>query len=211
MFTGSVYKIFSEQNQYLVYIGCTKLTLDKRMKCHVSQHKNNPKPKDECSVSKIINMYGIDNLKIELIKSYEVIDKRHLQVYEALAIARHRRDSCYTVVNIYDGMYIGSVFYNRIVYMKNRDFILQKCKRYYELNRDIITKKYAIYYQKNKEMYKRNAKKYYEKNKEILRQKQKDYYQNVVKAKNKKKNKRTIESVEADIERALRWRYSNLP
>lgn len=211
MFTGSVYKIYNEQNPQLIYIGCSKLLLEKRLKAHISQHKNNKKPHDECSISKIINMYGIDNLKIELIKEYDVIDKRHLQVYEALAIARHRRDSSYTVVNIYDGMYIGSVLYNRIVYIKNRDFILQKCKRYYELNRDIITKKYAIYYQKNKEMYKRNAKKYYEKNKEILRQKQKDYYQNVVKAKNKKKNKRTIESVEADIEAALRWRYSQLP
>jgi hypothetical protein len=211
MFTGSVYKIYNEQNQYLVYIGCTKLSLEKRLRAHVSQHRNNSKLRDECSVSKIINMYGIEGLKIELIKEYEVIDKRHLQVYEALAIARHRRDSSYTVVNIYDGMYIGSVLYNRIVYIKNRDFILQKCKRYYELNRDIITKKYAIYYQKNKEMYKRNAKKYYEKNKEILRQKQKDYYQNVVKPKKKKEKERTLESVELDIERALRWRYSQLP
>jgi hypothetical protein len=187
------------------------MSLEKRLKSHISQHKNNPKPRDETSVSKIINMYGIEGLKIDLIKSYDVIDRKHLQTKECLAIAKFRRNPQYTVVNIYNGIYIGNVLYNRIVYMRNRDFILDRCKRYYELNSEIIKKKYAVYYQNNKEAYRRNAKVYYNKNKQRLQQKQKEYYQNVVKPKLKQRSAiRTIESVESDIEAALRWRYTML-
>jgi len=71
---GFVYKI-----TYLdvLYIGSTV----QKLKYRFRQHKQS-----KCSISKYFDIHGADNFIIELIKQYNVFDRKHLNMYEQLWI-----------------------------------------------------------------------------------------------------------------------------
>ena len=85
---GYIYKIICNLDNSFCYIGSTFSTLNKRFEEHKRVYKNKY---GEISIHKYFDQYGIDNFKIELIKSYNVIrthqkDHKHLCVYETLWI-----------------------------------------------------------------------------------------------------------------------------
>ncbi|GMF38340.1 unnamed protein product [Phytophthora lilii] len=78
---GKIYKIIHNQSN-IIYIGSTFNDLKGRF----AQHKADYKRKHNISIYEYFERYGIENFKIILIKEYEVIDRRHLEVYEQLWI-----------------------------------------------------------------------------------------------------------------------------
>lgn len=82
---GRVYKIIARQSNEC-YVGSTFDQLNYRFKGHKASYKNNK----GCSVNELFDEHGVENCKIMLIKEYEVIDRRHLEVYETLWIKKLR-------------------------------------------------------------------------------------------------------------------------
>lgn len=75
---GRVYKIVNKESN-ITYIGSTFLKLNKRWR----KHKNTLR-KGGCSIALYLQIYGIENFNIELIKEYNVVCKMHLRAYEQL-------------------------------------------------------------------------------------------------------------------------------
>ena len=80
---GHIYAIIYVINPHITYFGSTILTIRHRWSIHNYDYKNN---KNRCSIVKYFDMYGIDKFIIKLIKSYNVVDKKHLTSYEQLFI-----------------------------------------------------------------------------------------------------------------------------
>lgn len=79
---GRIYKIYYND---IVYIGSTIKTLRRRLSYHKSDYKRYlNKKRDNIAIFEYFTQHGVDNFKIELIKEYEVCDKKHLSVYEQL-------------------------------------------------------------------------------------------------------------------------------
>ena len=83
---GRVYKIIHNQSN-ICYVGSTFNTLrDKWQRHRHSFARYLNKNGAEFSIYPYFKEYGIENFKILLIKEYEVIDRRHLEVMEQLWI-----------------------------------------------------------------------------------------------------------------------------
>lgn len=136
---GHIYMIWTPLDNSFCYIGSTFNRLHKRFEGHKSDYKFKY---GEFSIHKYYDKYGIDNFKIDLIKSYEVIrehkkDFKHLHAYETLWI--NKTKNCINKLLPFSPMR----YFNR--------------KNYYQQNKD----KYIDYREKNKD----KIKNYYEKNK----------------------------------------------
>lgn len=141
---GYIYKIQSNCGKVL-YIGSTITKLNRRFNTH--KHNN-------CSISKYLNdtNYTFSN-KCELIKEYEVVDRKHLLAYEQLYINKFKKN-----INTRDAFGL----------LKK-----QKDKEYREAN----NKYYKDYYESNKDTIKQKSKEYREANKNRIKQYKKEYYQ----------------------------------
>ena len=133
MKTGKIYKIISTQGNE-IYIGSTFNTTRDRFKQHKSDYKrwkegNCP----NISVFKLFEKYGIDNCKMVLIKQYDIIDRKHLEVYELLWCYKLR----FNCVNT------------------NQQFHIKKIygKQYRAQNKEHRQKLHQQYYQNNKEQF----------------------------------------------------------
>jgi len=83
---GHIYMIWTPLDNSFCYIGSTFNRLHKRFQGHKSNYKSSY---GNYTIHKYFDKYGVDNFKIELIKSYNVIrthqkDFKHLYVYETL-------------------------------------------------------------------------------------------------------------------------------
>ena len=76
---GKVYKIVCMVDDDIVYIGSTINTLNDRWTRHISHYKT--KHCYTC-IYEYFDIYGIEYFEIVLIKEYDVVDERHLSVYE---------------------------------------------------------------------------------------------------------------------------------
>ena len=135
---GNIYKIICNLDNSICYIGSTFNTLYKRFEEHKNQYKNN---NGEYSIHKYFNKYGIDNFKIELIKSYNVIrthqkDYKHLYVYETLWI--NKTKNCVNKI----------VSFNPLKKERHKQYndnhkeeIAEQKKQYYESNKKEILEK----------------------------------------------------------------------
>jgi hypothetical protein len=182
--TGRVYKIItSESNE--IYVGSTFNTTRDRFFGHKRQYnfyKNSEGNK--CSLYDLFDNYGIGNCKMVLIKSYEVIDRRHLEVYETLWIKKlkaiNKIEPCGGLLRkqqikqykIDNTQYFKEK--NKQYYQNN----LEKKKLYREINKEKIREKKKEYHEKNKEKLKEYNKQYHQNNLEKLSGKNKEYYQN---------------------------------
>jgi len=132
---GHIYMIWTALDNSFCYIGSTFNRLHKRFEGHKNDYNYN---KGCIAIHKYFDKYGIDNFKIDLIKSYNVIrthrkDHKHLHAYETLWI--NKTKNC---VN-------KQVPFNPLYY--NREVVKQYQKKYYENNKDKIKE----YYEDNKD------------------------------------------------------------
>lgn len=80
---GNIYKIIHNQSN-ICYIGSTFQKLKDRW----YSHKCNKVKSTKCCIDKYFEEFGIENFSIILVKSYEVIDKKHLESKEVLWISK---------------------------------------------------------------------------------------------------------------------------
>ena len=128
MKVGRVYKIIARQGDE-VYVGSTFNTTRDRFRKHKDDYK---RWKDDgmkkVLVYDMFDKYGPDNCLMVLIQEYEVIDRRHLEVYENLWIKKlksiNNKEPC------------GGIL-RKQYYKNNKD----KIKQYYEDNKDKINEK----------------------------------------------------------------------
>ena len=109
-----------------------------------------------------------------LIKEYEVLDRRHLEVYETLWIkklkAMNKLEPCGGLLKKQ-----RETRYKNQWYEENKEIIRQKQKQYYEENKEAITEQSKQYYKDNKEELLNKQKQYYEENKENILRRVKQY------------------------------------
>lgn len=141
---GYVYKIESDCKQ-VVYIGSTITKLSYRF----GSHKIN----DHCTISKYLNdpNYTFSN-GCELIKEYEVVDKKHLYAYEQLAMNNHK----------------NNINYKNAFKLTFKEKNKQYKKEWAEINKDKLIQYKKEYYQKNKNRIKQKSKNNHQKSKELL-------------------------------------------
>ena len=193
---GHVYIIFCHINPKIYYVGSTFNQLKYRWNHHKNTKRNN------CSISKYFDKYGIENFSIKLIKTYNVYrenskDNKHLTAYEQLWINKFR-NSCNIVHSFNPLQKLIEKEYKKNYREKNKEQIKEYKKNYSEKNKEQIKEykknyreknkekikeyyqdnkeKIKEYYQDNKEKIKERKKEYYQDNKEKIREKQKQYY-----------------------------------
>ena len=150
---GHIYMIWTPLENSFCYIGSTFNRLHKRFEEHKNKYKNNY---GECSIHKYFNKYGIDNFKIQLIKSYNVIrthqkDHKHLYAYETLWI--NKTKNCINKI----------VSFNPL--KKERD------KQYYENHKKELAEKAKQYRENHKKEIAEQRKQHYESNKKEINEK----------------------------------------
>jgi hypothetical protein len=142
---GKIYMICpkTEYDEGDVYFGSTTQTLSKRM----VQHRSN-----NCNIKILVDKYGLENLKIELVCEIKCETKEQL--------------------NKEEGKYIRE---NKCV---NKDIAGRTPKEYYIDNKDKKKEYRKVFYQENKEQINEKRKIYYEKNKEQINKKRNEKYIN---------------------------------
>ena len=161
---GKVYRITKNDDPNINYVGSTFTTLRQRWNIH---------KKNDCSIKKYFDEYGIDKFKIILIKEYEVFaenqkDTKQLRAYEQLWINKFRLKDC--CINKYDAIGLLSKEKLKEYKINNREEILEKAKEYRENNKDKIRE----YRENNKDKIREYHKEYYENNKDKIKEYQKN-------------------------------------
>jgi len=184
---GHIYKIICKVDEKFCYIGSTFNRLSKRFETHRKDYNSwKDGKKNCCSCFPYFDKYGIENFKIVLIKSYDVVrthikDRKHLEAYETLWVSKTK-----CVNKLLPIQYLKKEVKkekDKEYREKNKESISQSQKEYYEKNKDTINQKSKEYQEKNKESIRQYQKEYREKNKESISQKKKEY---------REKNKETI-------------------
>lgn len=172
MKTGKIYKIISSQGNE-VYVGSTFNTTRDRFRKH--KHGFLEWKADnygKCSVFYLFDKYGVENCKMILIKEYEVLDRKHLEVYETLWIKKlkainEREPSSGLLKKQYRMQWEEN----------NRDKRRQTKKEYYKENKDIVTEKNKKYREENQQKEKQRKKIYRQNNMDKIKKKNANYYQ----------------------------------
>ena len=139
---GRIYRIVHLESE-LCYIGSTTNELRWRWQGHCSAYKQWLKNKAaEVAIFQYFKQYGLDKFKMILIKEYDVVDRKHLQAYETLWIAKFRKVS----TNKNNGFFIKNLYYQH-----NRDDHIEKMKLYRKENPETIKRNNQDYYKANKE------------------------------------------------------------
>jgi tRNA nucleotidyltransferase/poly(A) polymerase len=176
MKTGKVYKIVAGQGTEC-YVGSTRADLRIRMFEHRRKYRAWKKGKnDKRSVFELFEKYGVENCRMVLIKEYDVVDKRHLEVYETLWMKKLRAinklEPCGGLLKKEHQKQYGKQYREA-----NLEMIGEKKKQYRKANLEMIGEKKKQYYKTNAEMISEKQKQYYKTNKERLKEYQKQYNQ----------------------------------
>jgi len=151
---GRVYKIIHNQSN-IVYIGSTYNRLSDRWCHHKNHYKDYLRGKHaEIAIFPYFKEFGIENFKIILIKEYEVVDKKHLLMYEQLWINK-----------------LKSINKTKPFQPLKKERIKQSSKQHYQANKDKIRGKIKQYYDLNKDKIKEHHKEYYDLNKDKISEK----------------------------------------
>lgn len=182
---GIIYKIIHNSSN-IIYIGST---LNKDIKYRWRDHKRNYKNElyQNISIYEYFDKFGIENFKIILIKKYDVCDRKHLTMYEQLAINNHKncinkrasfqpikdkrqieKPKYKKLSNLYNNELVIKIkkeqeqIHKKIYYLENKDNIKERVKKYSEENKDKIQKYKKIYREENKEKLREKEKERYE-------------------------------------------------
>lgn len=98
---GIVYMIICLSNPTIFYIGSTLKTIDERFIKHEQQYKYFTEGNyHNYSIYPYFTKYKLQNFKIIELKTYDVIDRQHLTVFEQLWINKYQRFKKIKVINI---------------------------------------------------------------------------------------------------------------
>ncbi len=97
---GTIYKIYSTSHGGLIYIGSTFDKIQHRLSIHLSEFKRYQHGKSSfVSLYEIFEKYSIDKIIITKLHEYDVVDKKELKMYEAMAILHARSIGPFTPIN----------------------------------------------------------------------------------------------------------------
>ena len=162
--SGSVYKIICQKTND-VYVGSTFNLLKYRFQQHKSHYKRWLEcGKSYCSIFPYFKQHGIENFKMMLIKSYEVVDRAHLEVYEQLWINKLKS------VNDYNPFRID-ILYGKAYRAANKQSLKEKKKTYYESNKESIKLQSQQYNKINQDVIKVKRKQYRANNADTIKAK----------------------------------------
>jgi hypothetical protein len=173
---GHVYKIYSELDEDMIYIGSTFRKLEHRLARHKSDYKEK---RYNMTSYNIFDIYGVDTCKIELIKSYPVCDREHLYMYEQLYINKLK------CVNSKSAFQILYKEWNRLYYQRNKERFLERDRRYREENKERFLERDRRYREEHKEELNEKSRQRYQQNKERHKQYYQDNRQSILKQKSK--------------------------
>tara|TARA_R110000822_G_scaffold109795_3_gene239772 strand:+ start:627 stop:1334 length:708 start_codon:yes stop_codon:yes gene_type:complete len=176
-----------------IYYGATTQPLHKRFFGHKSNYKRNI---HKYQSSLLFNKYGVENIKVILIKQFPCENKKELEAEEAKYI---RENKCVNK-NIPLRTHKEWRDNNREKIKEYNEVNKEKAKEKYELNKDEIKERQKKYRETNKEKIKEKGKKYYETNKDKICEKTKKYYEeNKEKLKvNYNENKENIKEIRSE-------------
>ena len=146
---GYIYKIEYNEDKEIRYIGSTTRSLKSRFKIHKLHYKEwlNNRMKGKCMIYLNFKKYGIKNFTMSLVKSYEVVDQKHLLAYEQLwmnklsNINKNRAFSSTHDFKVKRREYrinnnIKINIYNKKYTNNNKNYFKEKSKEYYKVNKD---------------------------------------------------------------------------
>ena len=160
---GKIYLIKFKNDPSLVYVGSTKIPLNKRFINHKSDNK------------KTIILYKYihencngnwDDCYIELYENYPCLNRKELDRREGEITLKFKNDSNYNCINKNIAGRTQEE-YNDI----NREKLLEYKKQYYQNNKEKLNEKGKEYRENNKEKISDYHKEYYEQNKEKIAEK----------------------------------------
>jgi hypothetical protein len=160
-----------------IYYGSTTQPLYKRFFEHKKSFRYNRKYKSKM----IFEKYGVENVKIILIKNYSCLNKQELEAEEAKYIRENKCvNACipgrsYTEWRETNKERLQEK--NKIYNENNKEKIKKDKKLYYEMKKDRFKEKSKIYRELNQEKIKELNKEWCEENKEELKEKKKEYYE----------------------------------
>ncbi len=155
---GLIYKIVHSQSD-LVYVGMTTNTLAKRWQ----QHKLTCTTDKKISIYTHMRQYGIEQFKIMLIKEYDVVDKKHLRMYETLWINKLR---CVNIVPSFNPIPNDKI--RKLYRLNNKEKIEDVDKIYRENHKSEKALYDKEYRERNRSRLCSDKKQYRGANKEIL-------------------------------------------
>jgi hypothetical protein len=184
---GNIYKIICKLDSNIIYIGSTFNQLRHRFQGHKTQFKKWLKDKDKntkCSIFDYFEKYGIENFKIILIKSYNVVrthqrDHKHLWAYELLWI--NKTNNCCNIQLPFNPLY-NKKEYKKKYDEEHKEDKKEKGKKYREEHKEHKKEYMKKYNEEHKNKVKECQKKWYKKNKEKVKEQVKKWREN------KKKN-----------------------
>ena len=141
---GHIYKIICNLNNSFCYIGSTFKTLNTRWQGHIIDYKNNY---GNFSIHQYFDKYGIENFKIILIKSYNVVrvdnkDFKHLWAYETLWIYKNKKTAVNCQLPFSPMKYLNEKENKKKYYQENKKKIDEKHKEYSKENKDKLKEKF---------------------------------------------------------------------
>lgn len=192
---GHIYMIWTPLDNSFCYIGSTFNRLHKRFEGHKYHYKHRY---GSISIHKYFNKFEIDNFKIELIKSYNVIrthqkDHKHLHAYETLWINKtkncvNKQAPFNPLTNILKKEYHKQ--YNENHKEEIVEYQKEYHKQYRENNKEELVEYQKEYREKNKKEISEQKKEHYGKNKQEILEKAKQHYQKNKKELNEKRQQK---------------------
>ena len=141
---GTVYKIIALQGNE-IYIGSTCGHLNDRWYRHKENYKSYLRTNAVNFYTTAIDLfekYGVDNCRLVPIKEYEVIDRRHLEIYETLWICKLK--SINKIMPVGLGKHHLKIYNNwkaRQYREEHKGEIAEKKRQYREKNKEAIAEK----------------------------------------------------------------------
>jgi hypothetical protein len=178
MVLGKIYKIVVAQSND-IYIGSTFDNLAQRFKNHKNQYKLWKDGKNNnCASFDLFDKYGIDNCKALLIKEYDVVDRKHLEMYEQLWINRLcnvNKHAAFRIKKLYMKQYDEERKEQKAEYSKKwYEEHKEEKKKYNKKWREGHDEHCKRYREERKEKQAEYGKKWYEEHIDTLKQKRKE-------------------------------------
>ena len=152
---GKIYKIV-DNGYNECYFGSTIQPLYKRLEHHRSIYKSNG-----CASALILNKYGVETCKIELVENYPCDNREELRAREGYYIQNHDCVNKYIPGGV-------KADWDKRYYERTKKTRKENMKIYYDEHHDEIKTKGKEYRETHKEEIKERDKKYKETHKEML-------------------------------------------
>ena len=167
---GRIYKV-QHLDSSLCYVGSTCNTVRDRWRLHKNAFSiwlKNKEDQKTVSLFPLLEQYGIDRFQMLLIKENQIVDKKHLFVYEQLAINRTKSCCNENAALQLISLNCMAKHYARKYRQMNKQAIINNNRKYRQMNKQAISKKDQEYRQANKQVINEKNREYYQANKQSI-------------------------------------------